>query len=584
MGKTVAITGINSYFASTLLPRLQADPEVERIIGIDMAPWKGGFDKVDFHKEDIRSDKIVNILKGVDTVYHLAFLVAGLRDKKKTTDININGSKNVFEACVKNKVQKVVYTSSLTVYGAFKDTTLYLKEETPLRINKGSHYNNHKVAVENFVNDFFKNYPQITLTVMRAGLLFGPKINNIFSQLFELPLTGNGINVTTHNQLIHEEDLGEALHLALKNDLPGTYNVAADDAMSTLWAYKEAGVLVIPMPKFMLKLTAIVGYATRLFPFGSGWVTMAAYTILVSNDKFKKATGWQPKYSSEAAFLTYLESRKKKAKDNPIQAVLSWVYRNQGRTKLALNALHIFKLGYVPGVRKLIPWMDPKKNSMTYLPVNQSLISEDEVLPKQVVHDFIEESKYHVIMNSCGCRLGRGCENYTHTVACLFMGETAMKMPPGVSRSVTKEEAHAHVEKAVDLGLIPMTGKVRVDNFIFLTPDKSKLLSVCFCCHCCCMMRDFRHMPNEQLDEVMPRIEGFNLSVTDKCQGCGTCVETCGFKAIKIENGKAVHNGNCRGCGRCERSCPNSAVTISIDNPNATEDVKKRIRGYVEIS
>ena len=40
MSKTIAITGINSYFAATLLPKLEADPEVETIIGIDNAPVK----------------------------------------------------------------------------------------------------------------------------------------------------------------------------------------------------------------------------------------------------------------------------------------------------------------------------------------------------------------------------------------------------------------------------------------------------------------------------------------------------------------------------------------------------------------
>ena len=34
MGKTVAITGVNSYFASTLPPKLQEDKTVDRIIGI----------------------------------------------------------------------------------------------------------------------------------------------------------------------------------------------------------------------------------------------------------------------------------------------------------------------------------------------------------------------------------------------------------------------------------------------------------------------------------------------------------------------------------------------------------------------
>jgi hypothetical protein len=87
MTRTVAVTGVNSYFASTLLPRLQADPEIDRIVGIDVTPWKGGFRKVDFHRLDIRSEKMAEALTGVDALYHLAFVVAERHDKKETHDI-----------------------------------------------------------------------------------------------------------------------------------------------------------------------------------------------------------------------------------------------------------------------------------------------------------------------------------------------------------------------------------------------------------------------------------------------------------------------------------------------------------------
>ena len=82
MGKTVAITGVNSYFASTVLTKLQADPQVEAIIGIDVSPWRGGFDKVTFYREDIRSDKIADLLTGVDVLYHFAFIVGEIQDKE----------------------------------------------------------------------------------------------------------------------------------------------------------------------------------------------------------------------------------------------------------------------------------------------------------------------------------------------------------------------------------------------------------------------------------------------------------------------------------------------------------------------
>jgi UDP-glucose 4-epimerase len=164
MARTVAVTGVNSYFASTLLPRLQSDPDVDRIVSIDVTPWRGGFKKVDFRRLDIRSDKLVDALAGVDALYHLAFVVAERHDKKETHQINIAGTKNVFEAGVKAGVRKVIYTSSTTVYGAHPDNPLAIDESQPLRPNVDSYYSSDKVAVEEFAAAFFRSYPEVTFT------------------------------------------------------------------------------------------------------------------------------------------------------------------------------------------------------------------------------------------------------------------------------------------------------------------------------------------------------------------------------------------------------------------------------------
>jgi UDP-glucose 4-epimerase len=263
-----------------------------------------------------------------------------------------------------------------------------------------------------------------------------------------------------------------------------------------------------------------------------------------------------------------------------------------------MQVLHLFRLGKIPGLRSLHPWMNPTKNSMSYLPisyrreqprslaVNEEMTgAHQEILPPQIVHDFIDRANYHVIMDKCGCRLARECKHFTHEVGCLFMGETAARLPHGVSRKVTREDAHRHVDRAVGVGLVPMVGKVRVDNFIFLTPDRGKLLSVCFCCHCCCMMGALKHIPAKHLDQVMTPLEGVRVEVTGACVGCGKCVETCIFDAIAVENGKAVHSAQCRACGRCVTYCPEGAVKISIQNPETfARQAEQRIGAYVDIS
>ena len=583
MGVTVGITGVNSYFASTILDLMENDKNIDKIIGIDFRPWKGGYSKVIFFQEDIRSKNIIDIFKGVDILYHFAFIVGEIKDKNEACDININGSKNIFEACVKNKIKKVIYTSSATVYGVNKDNPIGIKEDSPLCIHKDSYYNTSKVVVENFVSDFFSNHPEITLTILRVAMLLGPNTDNMFSKLYDLPVLALSMGRTTYQHFIHEKDLGDALYLTLTKDLPGIYNVGADDAVPSSWAWNKAGVKIIPLPSPIIKQIANIGYKMGVLPASGGWASLSEYTIFSKNEKFKKASGWQPKYSSKETFLDFLNSRQRGKDDNIVQSMLSWVFSNGARIKPTMTVLNIFRLGKIPILREYIPWMNHKKNSMSYLPINKSLNFENQVLPSQVVHDFIDKSKIHIIMDKCGCRLAGNCQHHTAEIGCLFMGETALTMPGAVSKKVSAEEAHKHVDRAVSVGLIPMTGKVRVDNFIFLTPDESKLLSVCFCCHCCCMMTSLKHIPGPYLDGIMPQVEGLSIKVNDNCIGCGTCIETCGFDAISIVNGRAVHNSQCRGCGRCETHCPNMAVEISINNPNIVEDISKRIESYVTV-
>ena len=270
------------------------------------------------------------------------------------------------------------------------------------------------------------------------------------------------------------------------------------------------------------------------------------------------------------------------AHDNLLQAALSWIISSRARLRPFKIVLYLFYMGKIPGLRGLIPWLDPGKNSFTYLPVNKSLESPvNNVMPVQIIHDFIDRASVHLIMNECGCRMLNDCKNHSHDIGCLFMGETAHKLPHGVSHYVTREEAHAHVEKAVANGLVPMSGKVRIDNFIYLTPDRRKLLSVCFCCPCCCILTSYKHVPGKYLDGIIQPVEGVKVEVTDDCVGCGTCVETCPFDAIRIVDGRAVHDPVCRSCGRCETYCPQNAVTITLDDKDFGEAVKKRIDSYV---
>jgi len=248
-----------------------------------------------------------------------------------------------------------------------------------------------------------------------------------------------------------------------------------------------------------------------------------------------------------------------------------------------MTVLPLVNIGRLGRLGEAFPWTSPARNNIRYLPINKSIATEDAVLPYMVIHEFIEEAADLVIMDFCGCRKAGRCEHYPEDLGCLFMGKSAHDIPGDVSHRASRAEAHAHVERAVAAGLVPLVGKVRIDNFIFLTPDRGRLLSVCFCCHCCCMMRSFKGVPAALLDRVIRPLEGVEVEVrAEACRGCATCVETCPFDAISIVDGKAVHGPSCRKCGRCERFCPNGAVRMDWDAGrfprNVIESIGKKVK------
>jgi UDP-glucose 4-epimerase len=264
--------------------------------------------------------------------------------------------------------------------------------------------------------------------------------------------------------------------------------------------------------------------------------------------------------------------------------LLAWVFRSPVRTRASMVVLPLMNVGRLPLLGRRFPWTAPAKNNIRYLPVNISLAMDDAVLPHQVIHHFIDRAGSLRIMDFCGCRRARDCEHYPRDIGCLFMGSSALDIPKDVSHAADRGEAHAHVERAVAAGLVPLIGKVRVDNFIFLTPDRGRLLSVCFCCHCCCMMRSYKGVPALLLDRVIRPLEGVAITLlSDRCVGCGTCVATCPFDAIRIVDGKAVHTEACRRCGRCERFCPNHAVAISWDSAAFPANVIGSIESMVDV-
>lgn len=132
--------------------------------------------KADFHQFDICNfEKIKPFFEGVDFVFHLAAIPRvplSIEDPVKTSNVNIMGTINVFKAATDNKVKRIIFTSSSSVYG--DQEKLPLKES--MVPNPKSPYGLQKLVGEQFAKMFTSLYG-VPIVSLRYFNVYGPGID-----------------------------------------------------------------------------------------------------------------------------------------------------------------------------------------------------------------------------------------------------------------------------------------------------------------------------------------------------------------------------------------------------------------------
>ncbi|HET9393765.1 MAG TPA: NAD-dependent epimerase/dehydratase family protein [Candidatus Rubrimentiphilum sp.] len=172
-GKTAVVTGAAGFIGSNLADRLLN--EGYRVIAIDSLAY-GVREQVpstaDFHRVDIRSPQIYPLVKGADVLFHLAAknCIADCQaDPVETSDFNVTGTVNVFEAARRGGVGKVIYAESSALY---EGSSLLPTPESDVRPE--SFYAVSKLAGMAFA-DAYRRYYGMRTTALRYFCVYGPR-------------------------------------------------------------------------------------------------------------------------------------------------------------------------------------------------------------------------------------------------------------------------------------------------------------------------------------------------------------------------------------------------------------------------
>lgn len=242
-------------------------------------------------------------------------------------------------------------------------------------------------------------------------------------------------------------------------------------------------------------------------------------------------------------------------------------------------------LGRISGLVS-VPLLSGRNFHITYLPVNERIDAPGSTpIPLKVLEKIVRASAYRVVIRRCTCRDGNQCSHHPVGLACLLLGQGAKEIDPAVGRHVSVDEAVEHTRRCVEDGLIPFVGRFKADNLIWGVRDRGRLLTVCFCCPCCCMiMNTTRYMPDATQNAIV-KLKGLCIAVDpQRCKFCGTCTQNCFMGALRIsEEGIVRDEARCKGCGKCISVCPNGAVSAAVsDLPAAVADLEGRISSLID--
>ncbi len=170
------VTGAAGFVGSNVVRELlKKGSEVKTLIlkGSDTSNLEALKNDIEFADGNILDKaSIKSALHGCDTVYHIAALYSLWKpDPKIFYDINVNGTKNVLEASLEHGVNKVVYTSTIGVIGAYGPDSV-VDETADFNLwDTGDHYVRSKHLAEREAIKFFEK--GLPVVIVNSGVAIG---------------------------------------------------------------------------------------------------------------------------------------------------------------------------------------------------------------------------------------------------------------------------------------------------------------------------------------------------------------------------------------------------------------------------
>jgi nucleoside-diphosphate-sugar epimerase len=330
-GLIVAVTGPTGDLGIAIVSALERARRVGRVVGMARRPfdptelrWK----KTEYRQGDVTDAASVrDLVKGADVVVHLAFAILSAGDA--TRELNVEGSRRVFEAAAKAGVERILYASSVAAYGFHEDNPDWLTEEIPPRGSPEHPYSHQKAEVEKVLGEVLKRRRKTVAYAFRPCIVAGPRAQTLLEEIpyyrlsEAMPEPARRLLATmpvlkpvipdpgSRFQLVHEDDVASAFMagVAGKGE-PGPYNLAGGGTLTPSDLADSLGWYSVPVPDVALDAAAEIVTRLPLAPDSVSWLHSLRKPVLMKTDRARKELGWRPKHTSKATLRATVEARR----------------------------------------------------------------------------------------------------------------------------------------------------------------------------------------------------------------------------------------------------------------------------------
>jgi len=298
----VLIPGIATIIGKLVAARLTALGH--SVVGIDARPVSDAPDNVTVHIIDIRKRAAEDLFRKFrpEAVIHMGTVTQLIMDTEARYRINLGSTRAVFAHCKTYHVQQCIFVGRHTYYGAEADSPLYhTEDEPPMGL---SHFPElaDLVAADLYAATALWRQPDLTTTVLRSCYTLGPSGSGTLARFLISPRVPMIMGFDPLFQFMHEEDVADAIVVALEKRLRGVYNVTGPQPVPLSVVIRQAGRSVVPLPEFLVT-KALGKFGLPKLPIGA--LNHIKYPVVADGGSFRLATGFAHRHDEEQTILDF---------------------------------------------------------------------------------------------------------------------------------------------------------------------------------------------------------------------------------------------------------------------------------------